>query len=77
MQLVTLNSLRVLGPASKRPDLVQLILGGLAAGSFGIVAQEISALAAVTPEHDQGLWIPIALGGLLIAFRAFGRRPPE
>ena len=63
----------VLMMASKRSDLVQLILGGLAAGSFGIVAEEISALAAVTPDHYQGLWIPMALGGLLIAFRAFGR----
>ena len=59
--------------ASKRPDLVELLLAGLAAGAFAVILAEIEAQAAVTPDHYGSLWIPIALGGLLIAFRAFGR----
>ena len=59
---------------SKRPDLVELVLAGLAAGAFGIVLAEIEALTSVTPDHYGSLWMPIALGGLFIAFRAFGQR---
>jgi uncharacterized membrane protein YczE len=62
---------------SRRPDLVQLVLAGLIAGAFGIVLAEIEALTAVTPDHYGSLWIPMALGGLLIAFRAFGPRSRE
>jgi uncharacterized membrane protein HdeD (DUF308 family) len=36
---------------SKRPDLVELVLAGLAAGAFGIVLAEFEALASVTPDH--------------------------
>ena len=62
---------------SKRPDLVELILVGLAAGAFGIVVAEIDALTAISPDHYGSLWMPIALGALLIAFRAFGRSPTQ
>ena len=60
--------------ASKRPDLVELVLAGLAAGAFGIILAEIEALTSVTPDHYGSLWIPIAVGGLFVAFRAFGQR---
>jgi hypothetical protein len=68
---VALLVVAALMATSKRPDLVQLLLAGLAAGAFGIVLAEIEALTAITPDHYGSLWIPIALGGLLVAFRAF------
>jgi H+/Cl- antiporter ClcA len=56
-------------------DLVEVILGGLAAGTFGVAFAEMSAQAATIEDHYKSLWIPMLLGGLLVAFLAC--RPPR
>ncbi len=58
-----------------RADLVELILGGLAAGTFGVALAEMSAQAATIDDHYKSLWIPMLLGSLLVSFLAC--RPPR
>jgi hypothetical protein len=59
-----------------RSDLVEVILGGLAGGSFGVTLAEMSAQAATIPDHYKSLWVPAALGALLVAFLAFKAQGP-
>jgi hypothetical protein len=47
-----------------------VILGGLAAGTFGVALAEMSAQAATIEGHYKSLWISMLLGGLLVAFLA-------
>jgi hypothetical protein len=56
-----------------RDDLVQAILGAMAAGSFGITLAEMSAQAVLIPDHYKSLWVPMALAGCLVAYRIFRR----
>jgi len=57
--------------AQVRPDLVELTLGGLAGGSFGVTLAEMSAQAGTIADHYKSLWVPAALAVLLLSFLAF------
>jgi hypothetical protein len=54
-----------------RAELVEIILGGLAGGSFGVSLAEMSAQAASIPDHYKSLWVPAVLAALLVSFLAF------
>jgi TRAP-type C4-dicarboxylate transport system permease small subunit len=60
-----------------RSDLVEIILGGLAGGSFGITLAEMSAQAQSVPDHYKSLWVPASIAALLVAFLAFKGDSPE
>jgi len=53
-----------------RSDLVELILGGLAAGAFGVTLAEMSAQAATIDDHYKSLWVPAMLASLLLSYLA-------
>jgi hypothetical protein len=61
--------------AGVRSDIVELILGGLAGGSFGVALAEMNAQVMSIPDHYKSLWIPAVLGALLVSFLAFRPRP--
>lgn len=54
-----------------RSDLIEIVLGGLAGGSFGVSLAEMSAQAATVPDHYKSLWLPVVLAALLLSFLAF------
>jgi hypothetical protein len=58
--------------ASIRSDLIELILGGLAGGAFGVTLAEMSAQATTIENHYKSLWVPVALAVLLVAYLASG-----
>jgi hypothetical protein len=62
-------SVMMLIPA--RAELVEIILGGLAGGSFGVTLAEMSAQAATIQDHYKSLWVPAVLAALLVSFLAF------
>jgi len=53
-----------------RSDLIELILGGLAAGAFGVPLAEMSAQAATIDDHYKSLWVPTVLASLLLSYLA-------
>jgi uncharacterized membrane protein YsdA (DUF1294 family) len=57
--------------ASVRSDLIELILGGLAGGAFGVTLAEMSAQATTVEDHYKSLWVPVALAVLFVAYLAF------
>ena len=54
-----------------RSDLIEIIIGGLAGGSFGVTLAEMSAQAATIQDHYKSLWLPAFLAALLVSFLAF------
>lgn len=56
-----------------RRDIVEVVLGGVAAGSFGITLAEMSAQAMTIADHYKSLWIPMAIGTLLVVYLVFSR----
>jgi hypothetical protein len=60
-----------------RSDLVEIILGGLAGGSFGVTLAEMSAQALSIPDHYKSLWVPTSIAALLVAFLAFKGDSPD
>ena len=54
-----------------RHDLVEVLLGGLAAGAFGITLAEVSAQALTIPDHYKSLWIAMVMSALFVAHLAF------
>jgi hypothetical protein len=60
-----------------RSDLVEIILGGLAGGSFGVTLAEMSAQAASIEDHYKSLWVPAAIATLLVLFLAFRSRSSD
>ena len=57
--------------ASIRSDVIELILGGLAGGAFGVTLAEMSSQATTLADHYKSLWVPVALGVLFVAYLAF------
>jgi hypothetical protein len=54
-----------------RSDLVEIILGGLVGGSFGVTLAEMSAQAATIEDHYKSLWVPAGIAALMVLFHAF------
>jgi hypothetical protein len=67
---VGLVAVAVLMYLEARSDLVELILGGLTAGSFGVALAETSAQAATIDDHYKSLWVPAVLAFLLLSYLA-------
>lgn len=61
--------------AEVRVDLVEVLLGGLVGGSFGVTLAELSAQALTVDDHYKSLWVPAVIGALLVSFIAF--RAPD